>query len=88
VTWRGLCLRHLQQVAHSWRAAHEGNAPQGIKEQRAFKEEVKSRVRTHDEENWIEAAGAARHVWKPLVVPGRYRSPRHRVPVNEQETQP
>uniref|UniRef100_A0A7S0XEG0 NEDD8-activating enzyme E1 regulatory subunit n=1 Tax=Mantoniella antarctica TaxID=81844 RepID=A0A7S0XEG0_9CHLO len=65
----------LLQAAHSWRGAEEngGTAPEGTKAQRAFKDQIRSAQRTHDEENFREAAGAARHVWKPLTVPSNVR---------------
>lgn len=65
----------LLQAAHSWRSKpeHGGKPPEGSKAQREFKDQLRAAQRTHDEENFREAIGAARHVWKPATTPSNVR---------------
>jgi len=64
----------LLRALRSWRAAHGGRVPENAAEQREFKAFVTSGGRRSDEDNFREAAAAARHAWKPPgAVPAAVR---------------
>ena len=64
----------LIQALRHWRSEHHGSLPASSVERAAFKEQLRSMARSHDQENVREALAAAHKAWAPVVVPADVRA--------------